>query len=482
MSATGSERGARTRAGPSKPVAKPKRKQTTNKELQEEESDDLLQVDSADDDEVTEVDPPQTRKLAPRPVNGKSTVAKGKGKAKADSAASKKLPSRADIEVVDHADDVGPSGTARAINDATNNNKATKRVENSSAVTKENDRLRRQLESASPYKVQPACIISISSQAQAHIKDLTKQLEESYRVRYTEPEELQRRQVEKYEEIIRSKYIRSAMHLSQVVPLAKDLLLKQQEEMLSRKEPLSKEGKGSVLHMVTREAADAEKRSAEEQVTYWKGQVDARDRLLEEKDQNIAELKQSESDLKYEVKTERELSQKMSQQASQHPPSAQRSRGPHAVLGSDDPKHAELVSFYEDVTNLLVTDVKIQEPKYFALDEWILTCVYTHAPMSENSRSLGFLLRFTYDPVDASAPVESVEDLEKAAQYTPLHLDQESDEFIEALNFLNNGFAFPRKQLPIFFSSLVENMKVACEGPAPESDQENESMDVELVE
>ncbi|KAJ6630578.1 hypothetical protein B0H10DRAFT_835499 [Mycena sp. CBHHK59/15] len=256
--------------------------------------------------------------------------------------------------------------------------------------------------------------------------------------------------------------------------------------MLYQKEPLSKEGKSSVLHLITREAADAEKHSAEEQVAYWKGVADAKDRQIVEMDQRIAELKQIQSDLQYEIKTERENSQK----AARNPPSALRGRGPHALLGSDDPKHSELVRFYEDVTNLLVTDIKMQAPKYFNLEEWSFTCVYTYTDKSgseESKRSLGFLLRFSYDPIDSSTVVESQNDLDKAAQYTPLDLDKESPEFAEALQFLGNGFTFPRKQLPLFFNTLVENMKLACEHDQSEAEQGSnpgdESMDsVQLVE
>ncbi|KAJ7087802.1 hypothetical protein C8R44DRAFT_819819 [Mycena epipterygia] len=453
MSASGSERVTRTRAGSSKPVSKPKRKQIEEPVVEEDESDDftaaVVDGDGAEENEVMEVDPPRGKPAA-RAVNGKS-AAKGKGKAKTDSAPAKKPSSRADVEVIDDDDeDAGPPGTARAINNATVHNRATKlpgRAESSTAAAKKIDHLTRQLESAN-----------------ANIQDLKKQLEESYRVRHTEAEELQRRQVEKYEEIIKTK----------------DLLLKQQEEMLSRKEPLSKEGKTSVLHMVTREHADAEKRSAEEQVTYWKDQVAQRDQLLQEKEEEIVGLQQIQSDLQYEIKAERENSQK----ASRNPPSVQRSRGPQPLLGSDDPKHSELVQFYEDITNLLVTDIKIQEPKYFDLDEWALTCIYTYADKSgseKSKRSLAFFLRFTYDPLDPSAPVESAADLDRAAQYTPMDLDKESAEFTDALDFLNRGFAFPRKQLPLFFSSLVDNMKAACEEPG--SDADNESMeDVQLVE
>ncbi|KAK7020435.1 hypothetical protein R3P38DRAFT_2969447 [Favolaschia claudopus] len=453
MSTTGSERVGRSRAGPSKRVAKPRRKQVVEDEESEEPEVAEIVHDSGDDEVMLVDPPPKTRKPASQAAT--KSGAKGKGKAKEESAPTKKQPPRADIDMVTEDDEDAVSATARAINDAVATNGHTvppKRVATSTATTKQIESLRRQLETA-----------------QAHIKDLAKQLEESYRVRHTEPEELQIQQAEKYDQVIRSK----------------DAIIKQQEEMLARKEPLSKEGKTSVLHLVTREHADAEKRSAEEQVAHWKRQVDDRDRIIAEKDKRIADLIQTESDLQYEIKTERENNQKNTR----NPPSALRGRGPNAVLGSDDPKHSELVRFYEDVTNLLVTDIKMQEPKFFKLDECSMTCIYTYEDKTaseESRRSLGFILRFTYDPLDPSVPIENEDDLDKAAQYTPLNLDKEKPEFIEALQFLNTGFTFPRKQLPLFYNSLVTNMKAACEPeqsePGSELEDTESMQDVEVVE
>ncbi|KAJ7286079.1 hypothetical protein C8J57DRAFT_1286666 [Mycena rebaudengoi] len=451
MSATGSERATRTRAGPSKPAPKAKRKTAKQAVPEDEESDDFTEARpvSGDDDDVVEVEPPPTRKPAVARTNGKPAT-KGKGKAKADSVPPKKAPPRADTEEVEDVDDGGPVSTARAINDATLNNRGVKPPggsESSIAVMKQRDRLRRQLENA-----------------QTQIQELSKQLEESYRVRHTEPEELMKRQTEKYEEIIQTK----------------DLLIKQLQAMLGQKEPLSKEGKTSVLHMVTRE------RSADEQVLYWQRMAEAKDKELEDQARKIAELEQTHSDLKYEIKMERENSQK----AARTPGSAVRVRaakGPNAVLGSDDPKHSELVRFYEDVTNLLVTDIKIQEPKFFNLDEWNFTCIYTYSDKTgseESKRSLSFMLRFTYDSEDNTVPVSDA-DLHRAAQYTPLNLDKESEEFAQALVFLGSGFTFPRKQLPLFFNTLVENMKAACEQDQSEYEEEaedNNMQDIQVVE
>ncbi|KAJ7632827.1 hypothetical protein FB45DRAFT_1057849 [Roridomyces roridus] len=406
---------SRSRAGPSKPAAKPKRK-PTSKVVPETESEDMPRAqDDSEEDEIVQVDPPKSRK----PVNGKAVAAKGKGKAPSEAASRKQA-----VEVIDDdEDEIGPVGTARAINNATANNKRD--------LAKENERMRRRLQ-----------------MMEKNIQSVTAQLEEVLRVRETEPEELAKRQAEKYEEQIE----------------AKDLLIKQYEEMLGRQEPLSTNGKSSVLHMVTREKADQEKRSAEDQVTYWKGVADEREKLIREKNTEIENLRQLQRDLEYEVKTERELAQKAS---SKPPVSAPRTRGPNPVLGSEDPKHTQLVSLYEDITNLLITDIKVQESNFFNLEDWTVTCIYTQP---DSQRSLGFLLRFVWEPTNPDEIPESPEDLEKGTSYTPLNLDKESPHFIDELDFLNTGFAFPRRQLPIFFASLVKLMKAACLGVVEDSE------------
>lgn len=127
--------------------------------MAEDESDDFTEMvhDSAEE-EIIEVDPPRSQKPASRLV-GKSG-AKGKGKAKADPAPTKKQTSRADIEVLDDDDDTGPSATARAINDATANNRATNptgRADGSAAATKQIERLRRQLDAVCRFTCFNGC-------------------------------------------------------------------------------------------------------------------------------------------------------------------------------------------------------------------------------------------------------------------------------------------------------------------------------------
>ena len=67
---------------------------------------------------------------------------------------------------------------------------------------------------------------------------------------------------------------------------------------------------------------------------------------------------------------------------SRAPGSAQKVRG--NILGNDEPKQTTVHKFYEDVTNIIVPNVKHQEPRYPGLDEWVLNCVYVHETETTN--------------------------------------------------------------------------------------------------
>jgi hypothetical protein len=54
------------------------------------------------------------------------------------------------------------------------------------------------------------------------------------------------------------------------------------------------------------------------------------------------------------------------------------SLGRQASVVHGDPKNSEVVLFYEDLTNLLVTNVKIEKGRFLNLEECQMTCVYTH--------------------------------------------------------------------------------------------------------
>jgi hypothetical protein len=70
-------------------------------------------------------------------------------------------------------------------------------------------------------------------------------------------------------------------------------LVKELNSQLARTEPLTRSGKSSVLHLLTREAADEEKRSIEKDLKRWKGVSQEKDAIIADKDKQIAELEQT---------------------------------------------------------------------------------------------------------------------------------------------------------------------------------------------
>ena len=50
-----------------------------------------------------------------------------------------------------------------------------------------------------------------------------------------------------------------------------------------------------------------------------------------------------------------------------------------------DPKQAVITKFYEDLTNLLVPHMKPQNGKYLDIDDWLLSCVFTHRDVTDEN-------------------------------------------------------------------------------------------------
>ena len=60
------------------------------------------------------------------------------------------------------------------------------------------------------------------------------------------------------------------------------------------------------------------------------------------------------------------------------PASAPRPRTVNGLSSTDDLRVGEIIKFYEDLTNLIVPNMKLQKGKYLSTDEWILNCVYSY--------------------------------------------------------------------------------------------------------
>lgn len=84
-------------------------------------------------------------------------------------------------------------------------------------------------------------------------------------------------------------------------------------------------------------------------------------------------------ELRYELQAEIERAKSLSSQKQLD--SAPRARRGRVLSQNEDPKMAELVRFYEDLTNLLVTDIKPQPGRYLQLEDWLMTCVYSYQDM-----------------------------------------------------------------------------------------------------
>lgn len=163
---------------------------------------------------------------------------------------------------------------------------------------------------------------------------------------------------------------------------------------IAQKETLAQRGKHSILHLITREAADEEQRKLVQDAARLRQALAEKDQALHEKDNQMAELRQIgeialrivsdvvidpllENELRFELKAEIERSKTLADKSIRTPQVAPRSRMAGAAF--EDPKNAEVIRFYEDLTNLLVTSMKHQTSHRPGADEWILKCIYTYS-------------------------------------------------------------------------------------------------------
>ncbi|KAG5338187.1 hypothetical protein C0989_008036 [Termitomyces sp. Mn162] len=380
----------------------------------------------------------QSRRAEAAPVaNGKPNT-KGKGKARAPQikfATKKQVDEPMDVDPIDVPDETEGEHESRA----QNTTKPSSRLKHTKTRRKEVDEIARLTEEL--------------KRARDQIATLTSQLEEAFSVRETEPEKLYRLQQAQFDAQLKS-------HTD---------VIKELNNQLAMKEPLMRSGNSTVLNLLTREAADEEKRAVEHEVERWKSVAEQRQREMRQRDARIAELERIERDLRSELNAEIERSAALSAKANRVPPSASRGGG-HSV-GVDDPKNAEVVRLYEDVTNLLITGMKVAPGQYLGLDEWTLTCVYTFFdetvddPQSAPLKSFVFTLRLCHepDPSQAQPPeaVTSKDQLIPMVYFAPQNLDMEPNEYVEELDFLQGPFSFGRHQLPLFLRTLYNRIKHA---------------------
>ncbi len=276
---------------------------------------------------------------------------------------------------------------------------------------------------------------------------------------------------------------------------------------IAQKETLAQRGKHSILHLITREAADEEQRKLVQDVAQLRKVLAEKDQALHEKDNQTAELRQIgkialrmvgdmvidpllENELRFELKAEIERSKALADK-SIRTPQAPRSRMAGAAF--EDPKNTEVIRFYEDLTNLLVTSMKHQASHRPGADEWILKCIYTYSEDDTATDALqksmfyqkqrfhciyGYCIgvAFTLRNTFPSKSDPDSDPNEQSIHYTPDDLDKEPPDFVDKLGFLNQPFTFSRQQLSLFLRTLNDNIKEAL---ASEDEDEDE---VQIIE
>ncbi|KIL00940.1 hypothetical protein PAXRUDRAFT_821149 [Paxillus rubicundulus Ve08.2h10] len=283
---------------------------------------------------------------------------------------------------------------------------------------------------------------------------LSKQLEELFQIRKTDPEEAFEQLHLQYEERAKTQ----------------DALIKELTSQLARIEPLARTGQGVALHFLTREAADEEKRMAEQDVSRLEEIIKRKDSTLAEKTKRIAELEQLVQDANHERDAEIERSKELlARAAPKGTPSNPRSNT-RRPFGTDDPKMTEVIKFYEDMSNLLVTNVKFEVVPDSEEPEILFHCIYTYFEMTRRAddiegerigeKSIVFTMRiFNGFGGPNGEPASEDDFIHRRIRYTPLHLDNEPDSFIKGLEYMADSFTFPSSQQGLFLNSLREKIR-----------------------
>ncbi|KAH7908873.1 hypothetical protein BJ138DRAFT_1090466 [Hygrophoropsis aurantiaca] len=259
---------------------------------------------------------------------------------------------------------------------------------------------------------------------------LAKQLEEAFILRHTEPEEALDQLKIQYEAHVKTQ----------------ETLIKELTSQLARVEPLTRTKQTAALHFMTREAADEEKKLIEEENTRLQEVIKQKDAAIATEKKRNSELERSVKLGRQELDAEIERSKELLSKASRYQPGLPR---------LDESKNTELIKFYEDTSNLLVTNVRHEPNPDATQDDTIFTCIYTYVSSTarEDEQSLNFSLRIHGDEAED----------DRSVKYKPLLLEQESPIFRQKLDFLGDAFTFPKSQQALFLTTMRDKLGEAIQ-------------------
>lgn len=90
----------------------------------------------------------------------------------------------------------------------------------------------------------------------------------------------------------------------------------------------------------------------------------------------------SENDIQYELQLEIERAKTLASKNQRQPTSASRPAAGF-LSANQDPKHVQVIRFYEDLTNLIIPNIKMQPGRFLDMPEWILNCCYTYNDVTD---------------------------------------------------------------------------------------------------
>lgn len=294
---------------------------------------------------------------------------------------------------------------------------------------------------------------------------LSQQLNELFQIRNTEPEKALEELRAQYEE-------RAKMQ---------DAVIKELTLQLSRVEPLARTGQNVALHFLTREAADEEKRAMEQDMARLQDVIKHKDATIAERNKRIVELEQLVNDVTRERDAEIARSTELlTRTGSKAVPTSSRSHQ-RRQFGSEDPKIIEVIKFYEDMSSLLVTNVKFEDIPGSDEQEIVFHCIYTYYEMTRsdddiegerlNEKSIYFTMRiFNGYGGPNGEPMSDDDFVHRRIKYSPLHLDKESESFVKGLSYMGDSFTFPCSQQGLFLNSLRDRIIDAVKGTRDSED------------
>ncbi|KAH9928473.1 uncharacterized protein BXZ73DRAFT_48442, partial [Epithele typhae] len=430
---------------------------------------------------ATNIGPPKgakrTSSAATAMTNGTTKPNGTKGKTRADQSAVNGEAMEVEEAAIEPDDDDAPEPPAPRAGRGTKQAK----MKNGAAVparpSKEEERLRREVEDLRAQ-------LTAAQEATTERDKLDKTLQELFRLR-SEPEQELKEFQALFDDTVQKK----------------DSLIHELTGQLSQLQSPSKSSANGThtLHFMTREAADAEKKALLEENSRLKEALKQRDAAVTAKEQEVLDAREEAKMTKKELELEIERSKTM----------VSRTGGPLVPRSikatATELRNAVVIKLYEDMTNFLVMNVKMEKsPEWPDIEEELMTCVYTYSSeddakfctwytvseylccrliCSATLTALNFVLRNMYGRPD-NMPVNqrvSRDELVLKVKYVPNDLDKEDPDIVERLDFFKDPFMFARDQMTVFLRTLNETVQGIFEHKGS-AGVGNESTEVIVVE